>query len=168
MCGAVIKAYHFELREIAKYLRLTKIAAYAPTHDNAYHFSFSEGRALQFCLLYIIPIMIGLKTSDTKRYTEFIEGRDHTPLIEIANTLPIRMFDELLNRNETYDTLETNQTVVTVEDKLKSVYDALFATIYGGEIYSVKIGKMQFDTGTRDILLRTTGLLSRYTKLDVD
>lgn len=168
VCGAVIKAYHFELREIAKYLRLTKIAAYAPTHDNAYHFSFSEGRALQFCLLYIIPIMIGLKTSDTKRYTEFIEGRDHTPLIEIANTLPIRMFDELLNRNETYDTLETNQTVVTVEDKLKSVYDALFATIYGGEIYSVKIGKMQFDTGTRDILLRTTGLLSRYTKLDVD
>lgn len=168
VCGEVIKAYHFGLREIAKYLRLTKIAAYAPTHDNSYNFSFSEGKALQFCLLYIIPIMIGLKTSDTKRYAEFIEGRDHTPLVEIANALKIRIFDELLDRNETYDAQATDRTVVTLEDKLKAVYDALFVTTYGGEIYSVKIGEMQFNTSTKDTLLRITGLLSRYTKLDVD
>ncbi len=168
VCNAVIRVYHFELREIAKYLRLTKIAAYAPTHDSSYSFVFSDGNALQFCLLYIIPIMIGLKTFDTKRYTEFIEGRDYTPLIEIANELKIRMFDELLNRNETYDEQATDMTVVTLEDKLKAVYDALFVTTYGGEIYSVNIGKMQFNASTKDTLLRTTGLLSRYTKLDMD
>lgn len=168
VCGAVIKTYHFELREIAKYLRLTKIAAYDPTHNSSYHFSFSEGRALQFCLLYVVPIMIGLKTSDTKRYTEFIEGRDHTPLIEIANALRMRLFDELLNRDETYDKQSTTQTVVTLEEKLKAVYDALFATTYGGEIYCVQIGQMQFEANTRDTILRTAGLLSRYTKVDVD
>ena len=112
--------------------------------------------------------MIGLKTSDTKRYTEFIEGRDHTPLVEIANALKMRMFDELLNRNETYDAQASNLTVVTLEDKLKAVYDALFVTTYGGENYSVKLGEMQFNASTKDTLLRTAGLLSQYTKLDVD
>ncbi|MEL7658172.1 MAG: P-loop NTPase fold protein, partial [Bacillota bacterium] len=41
ICKAVIKNNHFELREIAKYYRLAKIAAYKPTHDNGYHFGFS-------------------------------------------------------------------------------------------------------------------------------
>lgn len=168
VCGAVIKAFHLELREIAKYLRLTKIAAYAPTHDSSYRFSFSEGNALQFCLLYVIPIMFGVKLTDSKRYADFIEGNDHTPLIEIANMLRIRMFDDLLNRNETFDAQRTDLTVVTIEEKLKAVYDALFVTAYDSGVYAVKIGEMQFNAGTKDILLRITGLLSQYTKVDVD
>ena len=168
VCGAVIKAYHFELREIAKYLRFTKIAAYAPTHGNSYHFRFPEGMALRFCLLYIIPIMIGLKIYDTKKYTEFIGGRDYTPLVEIAKAQKMRIFDKLLNQNETYDVQEADLIVVTLEDKLKAVYEALFVTTYGKEIDSIKIGEMQFDKSIKDTLLRTTGLLSQYTKLDMD
>ena len=168
VCGTVIKVYHFELREVAKYLRLSKMAAYTPTHEDVYDFSFSDGRAMQFCLLFIVPIMIGLKISDTKRYSNFIEGKDCTPLIEIAAALPVRMFGYLLDRNETYDVQKLNQSIVTVEDKLKLVYDALFATTYGGEIYSVKIGELQFNEKIKDTLLRICGLLSRYTKIDVD
>ena len=168
VCGAVIKAYHFELREIAKYLRFTKIAAYAPTHGNFYHFRSPEGMALHFCLLYIIPIMIGLNIYDTKKYTEFIGGRDYTPLVEIAKAQKMQIFDELLNQNETYDVQEANLIVVTLEDKLKAVYEALFVTTYGKEIDSIKIGEMQFDKSIKDTLLRTTGLLSQYTKLDMD
>lgn len=168
VCGAVIKAYHFELREIAKYLRFTKIAAYAPTHGNSYHFRSPEGMALHFCLLYIIPIMIGLNIYDTKKYTEFIGGRDYTPLVEIAKAQKMQIFGELLNQNETYDVQEANLIVVTLEDKLKAVYEALFVTTYGKEIDSIKIGEMQFDKSIKDTLLRTTGLLSQYTKLDMD
>ena len=112
--------------------------------------------------------MIGLKISGIKRYADFVEGRDHTPLIEIADALHLRMFEQLLNRNETYDEQAKDQTVVTVEDKLREVYDALFKTVYGGEVYSVTIGEMQFDGRTKDTLLRVSGLLSQYTKLDVD
>lgn len=79
VCSAVIKAYHFELREVARYLRLARIAAYEPTHSEKYPFTFPDGRVLQFALHCIVPIMLGLKVSDVERYNDFIEGRDYTP-----------------------------------------------------------------------------------------
>lgn len=39
---------------------------------------------------------------------------------------------------------------------------------YDSGVYAVKIGEMQFNAGTKAILLRITGLLSQYTKVDVD
>lgn len=168
VCGAFIKAYHLELREIARYIRFTKIAAYDPTHNDLYRFSFSEGRAELFCLLYVIPIMIGLKVSNTKKYADFIEGRDYTPLNKVSDIVQVEFFKDLLNRKETYDELDTTHTVVTVAEKLKEVYNALFATNYGIKNYYIDIGNMRFQEKTKELLLRTSGLLSQYTNLDID
>lgn len=166
VCGAVIKAYHFELREIAKYLSLAKIAAYTPTHDNSYGFHFPEGRALQFSLLYIVPIMIGLKVSDTKLYSAFINGKNYEPLIEMSESLGTRFFEELLENNESYDDQDTSKSLVTLEAKLKAVYEALFVGVSSEGVYRTRIGKMSFDNGTKNTLLRVTGLLSQYTSID--
>lgn len=166
VCGAVIKAYHFELREIAKYLSLAKIAAYTPTHDSSYGFHFPEGRALQFSLLYIVPIMIGLKVSDTKLYSAFINGKNYEPLIEMSESLGTRFFEELLENNESYDDQDTSKSLVTLEAKLKAVYEALFVGVSSEEVYRTRIGKMSFDNGTKNTLLRVTGLLSQYTSID--
>lgn len=168
VCGAVIKAYDFGLREIAKYLRLTKIAAYKPTHDNSFSFPFSDGRAILFCLSYVIPIMIGLKISDTSKYKNFIEGKDFTPLIEISGLVSIHAFGRLLDQDETYFEKDTQQgkKLVTVKSKLKLVYEALFKTDYGREIRSISIGNLEFSERTKETLLRAASLLSQYTRLD--
>lgn len=166
VCGAIIKVYHFELREIAKFLRLAKIAAYEPTHNGRYDFGFSEGRGLKFGLLYIVPIMIALKVMDTKRYFDFIEGRDYKPLEEIAAVLSIDCFDKLLDIDETYDDKNASKAKVTLGDKLKAVYNALFVVDYGTEVDMTQIGRIQFNAETKDILLRTTGLLSRFTNMN--
>lgn len=168
VCGAFIKAYHLELREIAKYIRLTQIAAYAPTHNDSYQFHFHEGKAKQFSLLYILPIIIGLKVSNAKKYADFIEGKDYTPLVEVSNVMKVHFFEDLLNREETYDESDTTKTVVTIAEKLKEVYNALFATSYGTGRYHIDIGGMRFQEKTKELLLRTSGLLSQYTKLDID
>ncbi|MEE0510717.1 MAG: P-loop NTPase fold protein [Peptococcaceae bacterium] len=168
VCDAVIKFYRFELREIAKYVQLSKIAAYEPTHSDTHNFSFPEGIALQFCLLYFVPIMIGLKILNLEKYTDFIEGKDFSPLIEIANYFSSRMFEGLLKIDETYDKNNTKMTVVTVEEKLKAVYEALFVKSYRVNAVGTGIGKMMFDAGIKDILLRTVGLLSDYTEMDMD
>lgn len=166
-CDAVIKTYRFELREIAKYLRLTKVAAHSATHDNK-DFRFSDGMAAQFCMLFIVPIMIGLKINNAERYRDFIQGNDDTPLIEIAQNFTFRVFDELLSNNETYSEDDLQKTFVKLEDKLKSVYDALFVTVYNETVYHTKIGKYSFDKRTKDLLLRVTGLLSKYTNPNLD
>lgn len=169
VCNAVIENYDFQLREIIKYIRLTKIAAYEPTHvDGKFDFSFSDGKARQFCLLYIVPIMIGLKIYNIDLYDKFISGKDYTPLIEVMNRFQHHNFANFLNRNETFDEKEIDKTVVTLEDKLKQIYDALFVTVYSGNYYYTVIGNYDFENGTKDILLRTISLLSQYTSLDTD
>lgn len=55
VCSAVIKTYHFELREVARYLRLARIAAYEPTHNGKYDFFLRTKRALRFSLLISCP-----------------------------------------------------------------------------------------------------------------
>ena len=169
VCGAVIKAYHFGLREIAKYLRLTKIAAYEPTHSSSsFEFSFADGRAIQFCLFYVVPIMIGLKILDARKYTSFIQGTDGTPLLEISRFVSVHTFGKLLGVDETYSEKEAQQgkTLVTIESKLNLVYSALFEKDYALDRRDILIGDLEFSARTKEILLRTASLLSGYAKVD--
>lgn len=54
VCNAVIENYDLQLKEIAKFIRLAKIAAYEPTHESRkFKFLFSDGKAKQF-----IPVII--------------------------------------------------------------------------------------------------------------
>lgn len=166
VCSAVIKAYHFELREVARYLRLARIAAYEPTHGEKYQFIFSDERTLQFALHYIVPIMLGLKISDVERYKDFIEGRDYTPLLELTKILSMKYFDELLARDETFDEEEGSKTVIKLETKLQDVYEAIFRTTYTERVYSKTVGELSFDARTKEKLLRIVGLTSQYNKID--
>lgn len=169
VCDAVIKVYHMELREIAKFLRLAKIAAYEPTHNGKYSFRFPDGKALQFCLCYIVPIMIGLKVTDPQRYMRFIVGEEYAPMVEIAEYLSTIVFlDSLLNKNETFEEGEKEMEYVTLNEKMKAVYDAIFVTAYTGTKRHTVIGNMEFDGTIKNKLLETVSLFSQFTNLDVD
>lgn len=163
--GKVIRHFHFEMREIAKYVRLTRIAGYSVSHDNR-RFSFPDGRGLEFCILYIVPIMIGLKINNTSRFIEFINGKDSSPMIEIIGygEPVLSMPTQLLSHNESYDepTKDLPYTFVRIEDKLNEVYDALFVAKYEGGEYRKSIGKLSFDKASRASLLRIVGLLSDF------
>lgn len=168
VCGAVIKTYHFQLREIARYLRLTKMAAYEPTHSNSFRFAFPDEKAIQFCLFYVVPIMIGLKVLNASKYTDFVEGHDYTSLLDISKSVPERVFDQLLDRNETYSKKEEQQgkKLVTIESKLKLVYSALFENNYTLDRRDIAIGDLEFSAETKESILRTAGLLSGYASID--
>lgn len=169
VCDAVIKAYHFESREIAKYLRLTKIAAYEPTHESKkYDFSFPDGHGLKFGLMYVVPIMIGLIICDSTRYYDFINGRDYTPLLEVLASLEESRFFGLLSKTESFEENDDGQTVVSLDSKFKELYNALFVTSYDSRTYKVDLGKYSFDRSTRATLISTTSLLSRFSNTDID
>ena len=169
MCHSVITKYNFSLREIAKYLRLTKIAAHKPTHSERKDFSlaFPEGEAKLFCMYFIVPIMLGLKVSDTNRLNRFVAGEDCSPLMDFS-TVNLHVFEGLLNRDEDYKPVNENIKKVSVDDKLKQVYEAVFNTDYSGEVYRKSIGKYSFNKETKDMLLRVTGLFSGYNSFDYE
>ncbi len=165
VCDAVIRTYHFELREVAKYLRLTKIAAYKATHGEGYSFSFSEGRGIEFCLLYVIPIMIGIKIHDMDAYEDFIHGENYKPLWEVFNNIEDGFFNDLLNSNETFGTPDEKQTQVSLEEKTQELYNVIFIKQYTITEYRTSVGKYIFSKDTKETLLKVAGLLSKYTDL---
>ena len=167
MCHAVIIRYNLSIRETAKYLRLAKMAAYDVTHDNTkgHSFAFAEGKAIQFCLLYIVPILVGLKIVDSNRYETFIRGKDSSPLLEFVDVRDY-IFNKLLDRGETYEACGDEYKVVTIEEKLVQVYDAIFNTDYDGSIYEKNVGEYEFNKQTKEVILRTTSLFSKFTYID--
>lgn len=157
---SVIKANQFSLREIAKYVRITKIAI---ANISKYDFSFSDERAVQFSLLFLVPIMIGLKMHSSEQYKLFVSGKDETPLLNIVGKggFGAGMCNLLLCSGESYYEVE-GKTTINLNNKLKEVYDALFAYDYSGRAYETNIGQLSFSEHTRQTLLRTVGLLSGY------
>ena len=79
----VINTYNMELREAVRFYRQVKTSAYEPTHQNRkWNFSYTDGQARMLLLMYVIPVVIGLKIIDISLYYEFISGK---------NVLPIRV-----------------------------------------------------------------------------
>lgn len=171
VCKTVIEKNHFTLREIAKFYHMARAAAYAPTHDSRqYDFVFSEGKATHFCLMFLVPIMIGLKISDYSRYEAFVTGKDSSPLRDILmNTeMGSSLRRSLLTNNETYDKEEQTDSIkfVSLEERLDALYDALFIRQYTSRAYEVRIGQMSFSCESKATLLRAVSALSQFADFD--
>lgn len=170
ICKAVIKANHFQLREIAKYYRIAKAAAYKPTHRNGNNFDFSDEKALQFCLFCIVPIMIGIRICSMERYDAFISGKDSSPLLEIMGSgeLAIHICSLLLDQNETYaESAKQGAIKVKLTDKLNAVYKVLFVQDFSHDLYRKNIGRMTFSQETYKNLLKAVSLLSNFADFNI-
>ena len=171
-CHAVIQKHRFSLRETARYVKLVKTAAYDITHENKRNreLVFPDGKALRFCLHYIVPIVLGLKIADATMCDRFLSGADPSPLHDISQDLPSSFFEILLEQNESFEPNPGDQTKksVTVKEKLDKVYAALFNTNFSGVVYRVNIGQCSFTANTAVELLQTTSLLSEFTDLEVE
>jgi len=170
VCREVIKINRFELREITKFYRMAKVAAYKPTHNNSYGFNFSSEKALQFCLLCVVPVMLGLKVSDSDRYNAFIHGEDSSPLIEVMGSdgLGLGICSLLFKKNETYnDSPQSGEVKVSLANKLKEVYEALFVVDHSRDIHVKTIGQSEFSKGTYDKLMSVLSLLSGFSDFSI-
>lgn len=169
VCKAVARHYGFGLREIEKFYRTAKIAAYKPTH-NHHISSSSKEKGLQVSLFLFVPIMIGLRMVDVNLYHNFINGNNSNPLIEIASNEEClsEFCSMLLEQNEVYDEehCSETQTVVRIEDKLNLVYNALFNknVEYSGR--EIHVGKYSFSRQTGEEILRIVSMMSEYAKFE--
>lgn len=168
MCDAMIRKYNMQMRDISRYLQLYRLAVgkrLEKMETSRQHFLQSER---YYCLMYVVPIMIALKLINPQKYSDFVEGKDPSPLIEAAEYLRIGFFSDLLEQNESYESAPANSgtKVVTLEEKMKAMYKGLFVTDYNLDWNPKCIGKARFNNDTRKIVEGVTGLLSTYAQYD--
>lgn len=160
----VIDTYNMELREVTRFYRQVKMAAYEPTHDSRkWDFGFSDGKGKKLLLMYITPILVGLKIVDISLYNDFVNGKNSKPLMDIykESDLGDWLCSELLNRDEAFEEIE-GKTLVTVEQKLQSLYEAIFVTEYTNGVYHTMIGDYEFDSNSKHFVRSIESMLSVY------
>lgn len=160
----VIDTYNMELREATRFYRQVKTAAYEPTHDSRkWDFGFSDGKGKKLLLMYITPILVGLKIVDISLYNDFVNGKNSKPLIDIYKESDLEdwLCSGLLNRDEAFEEIE-GKTLVTVEQKLQSLYEAIFVTEYTNGVYHTMIGDYEFDSNSKHFVRSIESMLSVY------
>lgn len=171
ICKAVIEENHFTLRETAKFYRLAKTAAHKPTHDDHYTAVYGNEKAVQFCLMCLVPVMIGLKISDQSKYDAFVRGEDPSLLHKVIkdNNIASSLFSNMLNLNETYnvDNTDGKKKVVSLSDKLNEIYNALFVHRYTSNDCEKRVGTLSFSINTKEQLMRAVSMLSDYADYEI-
>lgn len=76
------------------------------------------------------------------------------------------MASKLLNDDESYVKIE-GKKLVTVEEKLHQVYQAVFVVEYRGELESVVVGRCEFNKYSKLFLRNAEGVLSKYADYEI-
>ena len=66
-----------------------------------------------------------------------------------------------MNRNESFES-EEGKNVVTIEQKLQQLYDAIFVTEYTGNMYRTVLGEYEFDDNSKHFVESVESMLSVY------
>lgn len=165
----VIEVYNMELREVTRFYRQVKAAVYEPTHESRkWDFSFPDAKGRQFLMMYIVPLLVGLKIVNISLYCEFVSGKNVKPLMDVYKDSEVGgwLAEELLNRDEAYEETD-GKKVITVEQKLQDFYDAIFVTEYTGGNYHTMIGRYEFNSTTKNFVKSVESMLSIYADYQV-
>lgn len=116
-------------------------------------------------------MVLGLKMSDYNRYENFVSGCDSSPLHELFRSFEdsADLCRNLLDVNETYEESTSGEGIklVRLEDKLNTLYHAIFIKQYSGQNYSTEIGKISIRRDSKDMILRTISALSDFADYEV-
>lgn len=163
ICIRVAQYFSFSLREIERYMRLIRIAAY---NYNVTPW-FSEGKALQFARLNILPILLGLSMVDMDEYKRFVSGKNPDLLCEILSSETDFVYQDWLQIPK--EEIEKD-IKAAIDQKLREVYNALFVDREDRyRAYSEKhVGDMTFTAQTRREVMNMVALLAPCAEYDFE
>lgn len=151
---------NLSLREFCKYYNTVKVAGVNYDRGDIYNFLFT----------YIVPLSLALKLSNISEHDEFIKGKNVQPLLDLYdNEYGAYIVQDLLNKDEILPSIEFSNTFetkdsipVTVEDKLRDLYNAIFVKEYTITDYNTQLGKYCFNKDSKTIILEADTLMGKY------
>lgn len=163
VCLAIIKQFHFSMRQMERYIRIVKIAG---SIDACKSVVGREKKARAFVEEAVIPILIGLQMHDLDMYREFKNGYSSKVMIDILTSPDVLQCGFLIEADETFrtgETLQRNKNHVEMRDRLQEAYEALFL-----KTGRVDVGEMTFSNHTREYLYEAESILISDNKFDFE
>lgn len=164
---AVIKKYNLQLREISRYIVIAKYIV----GNQAYAEDYKNSNSRNVIIHLVIPIVAALIITDNKKFNDFINGRDSSPLTEfydeeetVENVMHYLSF--LFSESER-DAFNSAKAIVQTPNYLQGLlgrfYNALFYRT--GE---AKIGICSIGNEDRNYFKKIISLLSENTIKMID
>lgn len=162
VCRQVMERMLSSIRDYAQYAQLTTIAGRKFACSNTLRGGFHDDDGRIFSLLYLVPIVIGLKISSRDLYAAFINGKDDSPLIDVLGVSGIADGAIARLKNEPKGIAREEYTLDQRSSALRDAYKAIFGTTYNDKIRVVTIGALTFSEKTRRDILAIAGLLTDF------
>lgn len=152
---AVAKIYTFQMRELCKYYDCVNNAT-AMIKKLISNNIYSQEKILEFCIIWFLPVIVGLRFYNENYYREFIEGKGFK-YYEAFYDLRIRNkehhFGQLISGieqiDENYNGIMKNRVdPVSMENKFRQLYTAIFKDISKDK--QVLIGDIRIDSAVKE------------------
>lgn len=152
---AVAKIYSFQMRELCKYYDCVNNAT-AMIKKLISNNIYSQEKSLEFCIIWFLPVIVGLRFYNENYYREFIEGKGFK-YYEAFYDLRIRNkehhFGQLISGieqiDENYNGIMKNRVdPVSMENKFRQLYTAIFKDISKDK--QVLIGDIRIDSAVKE------------------
>ena len=149
---------------MGRFIPQVKTAVYN-IFDNDYNFLFQDGRSKEFIMIYIVPLMIGLRIASISVYNDFIEGKDSKPLQDLLSISELKpCLQDLLNGGEDLES-DMEKECVSTQEIIDRLYDAIFKKQYSYNDYHTILGRYAFGKGSKQFAIKVSTMMSPYTEL---
>lgn len=162
ICHLTIKSFRLELREITRFVDAMKHYNYDYTLTITSSMPlYSKAVTDYFCIVFLLPVLVGLNLNNSNKFDEFVSGENPQPLLDIyKDSIQGIQLANLLG--ETLVLERSNAISRNVENKIRELYEAVFIRQYSISNPELHLGKFVFDEDTKNQLLRNFGKLSPY------
>lgn len=152
---AVAKIYSFQMRELCKYYDCVNNAT-AMIKKLISNNIYSQEKSLEFCIIWFLPVIVGLRFYNENYYREFIEGKGFK-YYEAFYDLRIRnkehhfgqLISDIEQIDENYNGIMKNRVdPVSMENKFRQLYTAIFKDISKDK--QVLIGDIRIDSAVKE------------------
>lgn len=151
MC-AIAKLYSFQMREVWKYNDCVNkaIAMFKKIISNNI---YSSEKSLEFCIIWFLPVIIGLRFHNESSYRDFIDGKGFKHYkdfydLQIKDYEP--HFGELLSDGERFEKIRNGIILdgVSLQDRFEQLYTALLGDSTDSK--SIRFGRILVNREIRE------------------
>lgn len=149
---AIAKLYSFQMREVWKYNDCVNkaIAMFKKIISNNI---YSSEKSLEFCIIWFLPVIIGLRFQNESSYRDFIDGKGFKHYkdfydLQIKDYEP--HFGELLSDGERFEKIRNGIILdgVSLQDRFEQLYTALLGDSTDSK--SIRLGRILVNREIRE------------------
>ena len=166
----IISDYSLTMREICRFIKIYKLTK--PSDLRVNNFLYSRGpvskaveNGFHFLKTCVLPLLVALQLTDSKKFNNFITGKDSQPLVDLLHNIDFPYLSSLdISSMPIYETKGNS----CIKDVLSCLYQKIYnpSFEYDFYLYGNNLDNLKFDPKIVKVVHESLGLISEFNKFE--